>query len=407
DYIEYILNNPTIAPNLYFVCDEKYEFWYSTLWQDSSLFGETKLCVNNVTYQAGNFLRYHQDKAIKFACIHSIVEVNKRQLLRADLLVLYSELSRHLCSMNKKAYRMNIEELWLVEEQEYLIISENITQINVWLKDLERPVEYEYFVFLNIYFDNFGKFCNSYHSLGGVYLVIGNMPLDLRKLLKNHFLLGFVLFGVSFIDFIKPILDNIHQLQSRKIINTLEGEIWLIGRLGCITANLSQGNNLADRHLQSSQDAYYTLAGKATHLLDITLKYLNTNRNFTFSDTLRLAILIPFILRYFLSPLHLKAEIIEHLKNVYKLTCNDYTIIKLIELWVVEAKLLKLAFSTTMTNDTYKKLRGLFKKEQIGFLKIFPDIFENLPNVHINIYLPQHACTFATLVNTSVGVKEI
>ncbi|CAG8786012.1 2568_t:CDS:2, partial [Racocetra persica] len=283
-----------------------------------------------------------------------------------------------------------------------------------------------------------------------------------------------------FKDFIKPILDNIRQLQSGKIINTLEGEIWLIGRFGYIIADLSQGNDLAsvlrhnanygcrtcsvstvqqtnyarrqlssqyglsakpildtlywDRHLQSLQDAYHTLAGKATRFLDITLRYLNTNRevawlkywksikkparwsqmpnlltyyhSFIFSDTLCLAMLIPFILCYFLSPSYLKAEIIEYLKNIYKLTRNDYAIIKLIELWVVEVKLLKLAFSTTMTNDTYKKLCSLFEKERIGFLKIFPDIFENLPN-NVNVHLPQHAHTFATLVNTSVGVKEM
>ncbi|CAG8703582.1 7169_t:CDS:2, partial [Racocetra persica] len=266
--------------------------------------------------------------------------------------------------------------------------------------------------------------------------------------------------------FIKPILDNIRQLQSEKIINTLEGEIWLIGRLGCITANLPQGNDLAgvlrynanyscrtcfvsssqltnsnfdfvanihfhhltniqyneiaqqqtnsarrqlssqyglsakpvldtlywDRYLQSPQDAYHILAMlekyQKTSKMVIDAKFANPS---SFSDTLRLAMLIPFILCYFLSPLHLKAEIIEYLK----------------ELWVVEAKLLKLAFSTTITNDIYKELHSLFEKERIGFLKIFSDIFENLPNVHINVHLPQHARTFATLVNTSVRVKEI
>ncbi|CAG8794655.1 17672_t:CDS:2, partial [Racocetra persica] len=122
DYIEYILNNPTIVPNLYFgpgiVCDEK----------------------------PGNFLHYHQDKAIKFTYIYNVVEVNKRQLLRADPLVPYCGLLGHLCSMNRKACGMNMKELWLVKGQECLIISKNIIQINVWLKDLDRPVEYEYFV---------------------------------------------------------------------------------------------------------------------------------------------------------------------------------------------------------------------------------------------------------------------
>ncbi|CAG8626247.1 14146_t:CDS:2, partial [Racocetra persica] len=287
DYIEYILNNPTIASNLYFG-------------------SEIKLCANNVTYQASNFLHYHQDKAIKFALIRSVVEVNKRQLIRADSLVPYSGFPRHLRSMNRKACGMNMEELWLVEGQECLIIPENITQINVWLKDLDRPVEYEYFVTEILY---------SFNSCQ---------------------------YGLS----AKPVLDTLY---------------W-------------------DRHLQSPQDAYYVLAGKATRLLDITLRYLNTNG---------------------------EAEIIEHLKNIYKLTRNDHAIIKPIELWVVEAKLLKLAFSTTMTNDTYKELRSLFEKEQIGFLKIFLDIFKNLPNVYVNVHLPQHARTFATFVNTSVRVKEM
>ncbi|CAG8552274.1 7392_t:CDS:2 [Gigaspora margarita] len=539
DYIESILNNPTIAPYLYFgpgiVCDEKRELWHGELWQDSPLFGETK---------------YHQDKAIKFARVRSVVKVNEKQLLRVDPLVLYHGLPGHLRSSNRKTRGMGME-LWLVEGQECLIIPENVTQINVWLKDLVRPVEYEYFVteilysfngrwhirdlikrhrapyeyipipplpprpmpikkvFFDIYYDNFGTFRNAYHSLGGVYLVIGNMPLELRKLLKNHFLLGFVPFGASFNDYIKPILDNIYQLQNGKIVNTLEGEIWIVGGLGCVTADLPQGNDLAgvlrhnakygcrtciasssqltnsnfdflsnarfhhltdiqyneiaqqktdsarrqlssqyglckkpvldklywNRHLQTPQDAYHALAGKAARLLDITLRCLNTNgevawlkcwkdikkparwsrmpnplthrQSFTFSDTLRLAMLIPFILRYFLLPSHFKIEIIEHLKNVYQLTRNDHAIIKLIELWVVEAKLLKLAFLTTMTSNTYKELHSLFEKERIGFLKIFPDIFENLPNVHISIHLPQHARTFATLVNTSVGVKEM
>ncbi|CAG8670117.1 32196_t:CDS:2 [Gigaspora margarita] len=116
------------------------------------------------------------------------------------------------------------------------------------------------------------------------------MPLELRKLLKNHFLLGFVPFGALFNDYIKPIFDNIYQLQNGKIVNTLEGEIWIVGRLGCITANLLQASQYGlskklvldklywNRHLQTPQDAYHALASKAAHFLDITFRCLNTNR---------------------------------------------------------------------------------------------------------------------------------
>ncbi|CAG8498872.1 17785_t:CDS:2 [Racocetra persica] len=386
DYIEYILNNPTIAPNLYFgpgiVCDEKHEFWHSTLWQNLSLFGETKLCINNITYQAGNFLYYHQDKAIKFARICSVVEVNKRQLLRANSLVPYSGLSGHLRSINRKAHRINMEELWLVEGQEYLIILENITQINVWLKDLDRPVEYEYFVTEILYSFN-------------TDLLQGN---NLASVLRHDANYGCRTCSVSSSQLTNSNFDFVTNAHFYHLTNIQYNEIPVLDTL------------YWDRYLQLPQDAYHVLASKATCLLDITLRYLNTNREVAWlkcwKNTLRLAMLMLFILRYFLSPSYLKAEIIKHLKNVYKLTRNDHAIIKLIELWLVEAKLLKLAFST-ITNNTYKELCSLFEKEQIGFLKIFLDIFENLPNVHVNVYLPQHACIFATLVNISVGVKEM
>ncbi|CAG8834837.1 30830_t:CDS:1, partial [Racocetra persica] len=46
-----------------------------------------------------------------------VVEVNKRQLLRADSLVSYNGFPGYLHSMNRKAHEINMEELWLVEEQ--------------------------------------------------------------------------------------------------------------------------------------------------------------------------------------------------------------------------------------------------------------------------------------------------
>ncbi|CAG8614908.1 22158_t:CDS:2, partial [Gigaspora margarita] len=336
-----------------------------------------------------------------------IVKVNERQLLRVDPLVLYYGLLGHLRSSNRKTCEMDME-LWLVEGQECLIIPEDVTQINIWLKDLDRPVEYEYFVTEILYSFN-----------GGVYLVIGNMPLE-------------------------------------KIVNTLEEEIWIAGGLGYIIADLPQGNDLAGVLQHNANYDCRTCIASSSQLTNSNFDFLSnawfhhlTNiqyneiaqqktdsayayhalsdwknikkparwswmpnplthrQSFTFSDTLHLAMLILFILHYFLLPSHFKIEIIEHLKNIYQLTRNNHAIIKLIELWVVKAKLLKLAFLTTMTSNTYKELRSLFEKEQISFLKIFPDVFKNLPNIYISIHLLQHVHTFATLVNTSVGVKDM
>src|SRR5215213_11231005 len=67
--------------------------------------------------------------------------------------------------------------------------------------------------FLDLYFDDFGTYRTVYHSLGGVYIQFGNMPFDLRKLLKNHFVIGFVPFGASFNEFIKPFIREIQKLE--------------------------------------------------------------------------------------------------------------------------------------------------------------------------------------------------
>jgi hypothetical protein len=99
-------------------------------------------------------------------------------------------------------------------------------------------------IFLDLYFDDFGTYRTVYHSLGGVYVQIGNMPFDLRKLLKNHFIIGFVPFGASFNEFIKPFIRDIQKLE-KGIEMEINGEKYLIaGGLGVVTADLPQGNDL-------------------------------------------------------------------------------------------------------------------------------------------------------------------
>jgi len=56
---------------------------------------------------------------------------------------------------------------------------------------LEEPVTNRpvYKLFIDLYYNDFGTFRNIYHSLGGVYIQVGNMPFYERKHLKNHFVL--------------------------------------------------------------------------------------------------------------------------------------------------------------------------------------------------------------------------
>src|SRR5439155_24178651 len=76
-----------------------------------------------------------------------------------------------------------------------------------------------YKLFIDIYYDDFGTFRNVYHSLGGVYVQIGNMTFEERKKLKNHFVIGFVPFGGSFDEFIEPFITEMKVLEKGTIMN--------------------------------------------------------------------------------------------------------------------------------------------------------------------------------------------
>jgi hypothetical protein len=70
------------------------------------------------------------------------------------------------------------------------------------------------------------------------------MPFDLRKHLRNHFILGFVPFEWNFNDFIHPFIVNMKQLEKGILMNIQGQDCWIIASLGCVTADLPQGNDL-------------------------------------------------------------------------------------------------------------------------------------------------------------------
>jgi len=85
-----------------------------------------------------------------------------------------------------------------------------------------------YKVFVDLYYDDFGTFQNVYHSLGGIYIQFGNMPTTFHKLLRNHFVLGFVLFGGNFNEFIQPFISEMKKLEQGKIIKVNGQDAWVI-----------------------------------------------------------------------------------------------------------------------------------------------------------------------------------
>ncbi|CAG8659614.1 3948_t:CDS:2, partial [Paraglomus occultum] len=194
-------------------------------------------------------------------------------------------------------------------------------------------------------------------------------------------------------------------------------------------------NIMWDCHTQTPHDSYHAMGGKTRRLLDTTFHLLTSNgesewlyhwksiekpprwsklpnpilhrQSFMFSDIFRLAMLMPFILKRFLTWRHIKSDALTLIKERLNLSRVDQVATRVLQVWVTEAKTLKLAFSVTMDTNAYKALEKTLREQSRLLTEVFPEDFANVPNLHLNVHLPQHAKNFATLVNTSVGVKEM
>jgi hypothetical protein len=71
------------------------------------------------------------------------------------------------------------------------------------------------------------------------------MPAHQRKLIKNHFILGFIPFGGNFDEFILPFISDMKEFEKGKIMTVQGRNAWVIAGLGVVTADLSQGNDMA------------------------------------------------------------------------------------------------------------------------------------------------------------------
>ncbi|KAF0450516.1 hypothetical protein F8M41_002168 [Gigaspora margarita] len=254
NYLQRMLKNPVISSKLYFgpgvLSESGEELWEGNLWAESPLFGQSNLMT----------LR-------EYGRIQSFVTKDNSIKAQIQRIIPYSKIPHNLHS---EEHALQYQYKWfLVEEQPYLIVEpSSLTQkIIAWLKDQFPPQHFDLSIngilyhfngkfttrfnyanlkiFLDLYYDDFGTFRNVYHSLGGVYLQIGNMLCQMRKQVRNHFVIGFVPFGGDFKDFIKPFLHEIKKLERGFIINLYGINYWITGGLGVFTANLPQGNDIA------------------------------------------------------------------------------------------------------------------------------------------------------------------
>jgi hypothetical protein len=442
------------------------------------------------------------------------------RLLKYDDLGIYCSNNRRLRGINK--------ELWMVEEEYQLIPIDNIIRpISVWLKDLPEPMSCDFYVseilyrdavtnrmkirpvnlrhrhpseyialpnppplqhmkvfkfMIDIYNDDFGTYRNVYHSLGGIYIQIGNMPFSLRKQLKNHFVIGFIPFGGHFDDVMQPLLEELRHLEKGVAMTMNNETVWVIASIGLVTADMPQGNDLCDvkkqgalygcrncltpkdhltddsfdkihfsrfhhitkehfielqrlidqnatkteiknfairyglrskpgvlsvlsrdRHLQTPQDAYHAVAGKIQRLLDCTLNILNENgkirflkywrsfekpsiwhclpnpithrQSFMFSDALQLAMLMPFILKRFLTSGDINstdiAALCNRLPSSNNRRCSPIQAINaIVSCWVTVADAAAYCFKLSLTTHHLNHLQDILMEERRILLEV-------------------------------------
>ena len=101
---------------------------------------------------------------------------------------------------------------------------------------------------------------------------------------------------------------------------------------------------------------------------------LKHRQSFMFSDVLRLSMLMPFILRRFLKPHHIKSEALNNWSTNLGIRQNS-VILKLCTCWAIEAKALKLAFSNAMSENLYQELKNLLNRERDALIQVSSQIF--------------------------------
>ncbi|GBC00136.1 hypothetical protein RclHR1_37590001 [Rhizophagus clarus] len=295
DTIRHVLNNPSLLGNMYFrpgqeVTKSK-EFWYGNVWKESARFGQASITIAQNVYYSGDFVIYRESREVKRpGRILAIIQQDGRLKIKIQRILIFKDLPKNLQS-NDRRQRSQEGELWFLDQEmdnaimniklqaivnqitASILYDNVITNLNLYkIREIlykhrghwkmrhvkysyQHPLEFAaleelrislliYKLFIDLYYDDFGTFCNVYHLLGGIYIQIGNMPLTERHRLKNHFMLGFVPFGSSFDEFIKLFITEMKILEKEKIMSVQGNECVVIASLGVTTANLPQGNDM-------------------------------------------------------------------------------------------------------------------------------------------------------------------
>ncbi|PKK63574.1 hypothetical protein RhiirC2_716893 [Rhizophagus irregularis] len=231
-----------------------------------------------------------------------------------------------------------------------------------------------------------------------------------------------------------PLISRYHHLTDRQFEEisaapTITRRNEIAAEYGLWTCSPILDNLKRERHLQSSHDVYHATARKVLRFLRITIDALSPEgklafilawktfeyprswqklpnpishiESFMMSDSLHLAMVIPFILNRILKPQNFKQSEIDKFRSQTGVSRSDLVIKLWLKCWILVTKTMSMAFMHSFTKEDYTKLRECLDNERRLLSQAFED-FENLPNLHINLHLILHAKNYATLLNTGV-----
>ncbi|CAB4440873.1 unnamed protein product [Rhizophagus irregularis] len=397
-------------------------------------------------YFTGEFVHIITSNRLNCMRITSIIFHNENVKLKLQRFLRFEELPDRFKTSERAS---NINTRWLLEDKPIIVDPRVlVNKTSVWLRDQQKPSYYSYEVDEILYrYENTWKIRNICYRI--------RHPSEYCSFPQNS---SFVPFGGKFKDFIRPFLKELKELEKGKIINIQGEDTLVVAGLGLVTADLPQGNDLAGvmRHnakkgcrfcmieehesLKSFDDLSKEL--RYHQLMDREFEKILSSNSLTeqkvlcselglknqkpvlddlmfdrllqtphdiyhaIADRLRLAMILPHILRRFLKLKHLKQRSIDELQE--NLSVNSGLVInRLIQCWAIVAKCARFCFNLSFNDESYETLNSLLKQEIILLTKMFPQNFTHLPNLHINAHLQCHAKTFATLVNSAVGIKEM
>ncbi|GES75382.1 hypothetical protein GLOIN_2v1878998 [Rhizophagus clarus] len=242
--------------------ETKSEHWHGTLWGESPLFGDDQIKILEVIYKSGEFIYYHYNNERQLGRLRAILKnANNEYRLRIQEVVSYDNLPEIFKGKVRQERSIAVYQHQYVPETALRITEIIYRYQSRWhIRDVifsyQHPSDYitlrlppsslpVYKLFIDLYYDDFGTYRNVYHSLGGIYLQFGNMPSHERKLLKNYFVLGFVLFSGNFNEFIQPFISEMKEFEQEKLMKVNGQDAWVIADLGVVIADLPQGNDMA------------------------------------------------------------------------------------------------------------------------------------------------------------------